>query len=502
MQVPSGGAAREALRVNGQFWTPDWVADAMVAYALRDGADTLFDPGVGAGSFLRAGRRLVGNKLRFRGQEIDEAALSAAVEAGMSADDLAGIELRDFALFPPHEKFNAIVANPPYVRHHRLNESTKLRLHAFARTFLGHSVDGRAGLHVFFFLRCLELLSPNGRLAFIVSADICEGVFARSMWAWIAERYCLDAVVTFDPEATPFPGVDTNAVLFLIRRSKPASIFKWVRVTNQGQSALASWVEGGLTTKPSDRLMITSRPIKEGLSTGFSRAPIQNNDSRYCLGDFARVMRGVASGHNDFFFMTRKRARELDLPLRHFVPALGRMRDVRSDTFTLQDLDNLEASGRPTLLLALGDEPLDKLPAAVQRYIESGEKSGINQRTLIATRNPWYRMEKRNPPPFFFAYLGRRAIRFIRNKTSAVPLTCLLCVYPHDPSATYTELLHKVLTDPRTLANLRLVGKSYGDGALKVEPRALQRLPIPDDVLKEVGLIPRQHHQQAELALL
>lgn len=34
MSVPCAGAKREALRVNGQFWTPDWVADAMVAYAL------------------------------------------------------------------------------------------------------------------------------------------------------------------------------------------------------------------------------------------------------------------------------------------------------------------------------------------------------------------------------------------------------------------------------------------------------------------------------------
>ena len=36
---------------------------------------------------------------------------------------------------------------------------------------------------------------------------------------------------------------------------------------------------------------------------------------------------------------------------------------------------------------------------------------------------------------------------------------------------------------------LRLVGKSYGGGAIKVEPRALERLPLPPDVVAEVGLV-------------
>jgi hypothetical protein len=32
--LPSAGQAREALRQKGQFWTPRWVAEAMVGYLL------------------------------------------------------------------------------------------------------------------------------------------------------------------------------------------------------------------------------------------------------------------------------------------------------------------------------------------------------------------------------------------------------------------------------------------------------------------------------------
>lgn len=36
-RLPASGPAREALRQKGQFWTPDWVANAMVSYALNGG---------------------------------------------------------------------------------------------------------------------------------------------------------------------------------------------------------------------------------------------------------------------------------------------------------------------------------------------------------------------------------------------------------------------------------------------------------------------------------
>ena len=58
--IPRSGPHREALRVKGQFWTPDWVAEAMVAYVVGGDCDTIFDPAVGAGAFFRAAKTLSG----------------------------------------------------------------------------------------------------------------------------------------------------------------------------------------------------------------------------------------------------------------------------------------------------------------------------------------------------------------------------------------------------------------------------------------------------------
>lgn len=42
---------REKLRDKGQFWTPGWVAEAMVSYAAKE-TDLIFDPAAGRGAFL------------------------------------------------------------------------------------------------------------------------------------------------------------------------------------------------------------------------------------------------------------------------------------------------------------------------------------------------------------------------------------------------------------------------------------------------------------------
>ena len=94
--------------------------------------------------------------------------------------------------------------------------------------------------------------------------------------------------------------------------------------------------------------------------------------------------------------------------------------------------------------------------------------------------------KKRDVPDFLFAYLGRRNMRFIENQASVLPLSSFLCVYSKSKDKAYLDKLFYVLNHPSTIENLRLVGKSYGGGSLKVEPRSLQRLPIPDHLAEEL----------------
>ena len=52
----------------------------------------------------------------------------------------------------------------------------------------------------------------------------------------------------------------------------------------------------------------------------------------------------------------------------------------------------------------------------------------------------------------------------------------------------FIEKLWKALNHPDTLENLKLVGKSYGSGAIKVEPGNLNKLPISEHIIKQFEL--------------
>jgi len=484
-RLPSEWAKREKLREKGQFWTPDWVAKAMVNYVVGH-SSLVFDPALGIGAFytaLKAINQSRGTNVKFYGTDIDYQ-LVEQVNKECSNSELCRAELRDFIKEPPKGPFKAIVANPPYIRHHRLPEQIKQLTKQISLETLGKTLDGRAGIHVYFLIQALRLLEHNGKLAFIMPSDTCEGVFASRLWHWITNNYCLECVVTFTSEATPFPNVDINPIIFLIKKTHPKSNTIWVKVTHQETEDLSNFVSSNFRLRDFPSLKIVERCLDEALNTGLSREPQEDVASRYTLSLFATVMRGIATGANDFFMLTKDEARKREIPPEFLTYAIGRTRDVDGSCITNELLKKLEEKGRPTLLFIPDGRRLEDFPFTVQEYLKEGEERGLPAKPLISSRKPWYKMEHRTVPPFLFAYLGRRNARFIRNIANIVPLTSFLCVYPHYNNPEYIESLWNILQHPNILKNLPLVGKSYGSGAIKIEPRALERLPIPETLVQ------------------
>jgi len=492
-KLPKNWHEREKLRDKGQFWTPDWVAQAMVSYIAKE-TDLIFDPAAGRGAFFYALLN-INPSVTYFGTDNDESVLQDEIYK----NKFCIVELRDFIRNPPNQKFKAIVANPPYIRHHRIDEKMKQFLKKLFINITGFTIDGRAGYHIYFFIQALNLLDNNGRLAFIMPADTCEGIFAKKLWTWITENYCLECVVMFDEKATPFPNVDTNAVIFFIRKAEPVKTIKWVTANEADSNDLFNFVQSDFKTTDYSTLEITDRNLKEALETGLSRPEQNHCDFKYRLKDFAKVMRGIATGANDFFFLTKQQAEELKIPNEFLKPAIGRTKDVTGDRLTADDISKLEEKSRPTLLLSINGN--SNISESVADYIREGEKSGLPDRPLIKQRKYWYKMEQREVPPILFAYLGRRNSRFVKNEAGVVPLTCFLCVYPIYSDEVFIANLWQALNHPDTIKNLRLVGKSYGYGAIKVEPRNLDRVPIPEHIVEKYNLNKSYKNKNKQLEL-
>jgi len=352
--LPNKWSEREKLREKGQFWTPDWVAEAMVFYVIED-SNLVFDPAVGRGAFYSALRRINQQnqtRVKFYGTDIDAQIVQQAIDEGLFEPGTFEIEREDFILNPPKRRFKSIIANPPYIRHHRLSNKMKEVLKRICLKGLGETIDARAGLHVYFLIQALLLLKRNGRLAFIMPADTCEGVFADKLWRWVTTNYCLECVITFAPEATPFPNVDTNAIVFLIKNAEPKERIIWVKVYEPRNRELSLFVQSKFRLRWLGSLRILERGLNEALRTGLSREPNDTTVSEYTLLDFATVMRGIATGANDFFFLTREEARKRGIPQEFLRLAIGRTRDVEGAYIDSKTINRLDSRGRPTLLFA------------------------------------------------------------------------------------------------------------------------------------------------------
>jgi hypothetical protein len=98
-----------------------------------------------------------------------------------------------------------------------------------------------------------------------------------------------------------------------------------------------------------------------------------------------------------------------------------------------------------------------------EAYINNNHLVELNVKKLSSLA------DKKHQRHLLFAYLDYRNSRFIRNTARIIPLTGFLCVYPRS-----------------NIANLSRMGKSYGDGTIKVEPHSLEKLSIPDHVIKQL----------------
>lgn len=479
----------EAVRNLGQVWTPTWVADGMAVLLKSKLESEILDPAIGPGALIAACKRISRGALKVTAYEVDETVLgNFHSEKEFARLDIQTLFLKSFLEDSERSTFSGIIANPPYLRHHKIPSDLKALCRKITNEILGIDIDARAGLHVYFLIKALSRLASNGTLVFLVPADTFEGVFAEKLWTAIAKQFQINGVITMASEVSAFPGVDTNAVIVAISKSNPVENMVWARwagaLSDNFPKAVEQAFNQNLNTAKSLGLNAEIVQISEAISRGFTRSQSDEKVQGVPFTSIARVVRGIATGDNDFFVFTKERMIEMGLREENFVRTIMRVRDLPPSGLTADNLEELDRIGRPTYLLSI-DTSTSFYPK-LQEYIQLGETMGLHKKALVSARRLWYYMEKRDPVPILFAYLGRRNIRFTRVNVPIQPLTGFLCVYPlaHvNPDCLVTALNH-----PSTINELSKVGKSYGDGALKVEPGGLRKLTIPWDAVKAANI--------------
>lgn len=120
-----------------------------------------------------------------------------------------------------HGGFDAVIGNPPYVRHELIKPIKPGLKRAYPETF-----DGSADLYVYFYDQGLKLLKPGGRLSYVVTNKWMRAGYAEGLRDVFATKSWIEFVADFGHAKKFFPDADVFPSVIVVRKpdggTKPA----------------------------------------------------------------------------------------------------------------------------------------------------------------------------------------------------------------------------------------------------------------------------------------
>ena len=308
----------------GQFATPPELALSIARYArsLLDGESVRFlDPAIGTGSFYSALlQAFPPEKIKgATGVELDPIFSRAAAELWGTAG--LRIVSGDFTEQPPpSRRFNLVLTNPPYVRHHHLNALQKYRLRQQLAQSLHLELSGLAGLYCYFLLLCHDWMEDGGLAVWLIPSEFMDVNYGSTLRRYLAERVTLLHIHRFCPTDVQFTDALVSSAVVVFRKLPPPP----------GHAARFSF--GGPIEHPQKEAMVPVEKLRWSHKwTQFPGGAAPSADGELTLGDLFSIKRGLATGANSFFVLAEERVRELELPQQFLKPILPSPRQLTGD---------------------------------------------------------------------------------------------------------------------------------------------------------------------------
>ncbi len=473
----------------GQFFTEPRVADFMTRYVLSDSPSTLFDPAFGLGAFYQAAQRH-GFGGRFGGCEIDGHILAHFCRT----EPLQGerIDPADYLLqWGQHHA--AIVCNPPYQRFQKFGTREQV-LQQFVSQ-LGLRLTGHTNIASAFLAKSICELEPGGKLAYLMPLEFVNAGYGSPIKRLLLEQGRLHAMIALDCEKEAFPEVTTSLGIILFQKhgvgqpngSVANAVGARAAVAPSAVASDTDWVDfytlnqigqlANLADIPPCQRVPQHTIIAEQKWLAYFRSDpvILPSSGLLPLSHYGGFSRGIATGANHFFTLKPSQVAKLGLSPDELLPCISKSAQVQEAVFEASGLAQLLAQDAQVWLLNPAKEP----SVAAQAYLASGQAEALHLRYLTRTREPWYKLEKRQPCPIWFGVFSRAGYKVIRNHSHALHLTCYHGFTPNSVGQIWLDHLFLFLHSRAGRVLLAQQSRQYGAALNKFEPSDLNRTLCP-----------------------
>ncbi|MCE6952402.1 N-6 DNA methylase [Cereibacter sphaeroides] len=462
-----------ARKARGAFFTPDRIAGFLTRWAVRSAEDTVLEPSCGEAAFLlAAGRRLrelgADEGCRLFGAELHEPSAEAARALLRDEGFAARIETGDFFTFDPSRRFAAILGNPPYIRYQDFTGEARMRS-AEAALAQGVRLSGLASSWAAFVVHSALHLEPQGRMALVLPAELLSVKYAAEVRSFLLRRFASLRLVLFEERV--FPGVLEDVVLLLAEGSGGAACFEVFQTRNAeslGTVEAASWIRH----RPQESAKWTPALVAD---TAFGAYEDLAAEACEPLASWGSTFLGAVTGNNRFFCLTAAEVARHGLQREDLVRiSPPGSRHLRGVGFSERAWLSETREGARTWLFCPPGEP----SAAGWRYIASGDEVATGYK--CRNRSPWWRVPLVRRPDLFLTYMDHERPRLVENAAGVQILNSVYGVcLTEERRQIGRELLPLAAINSVTLLGAEVVGRAYGGGLLKLEPREADRLPVP-----------------------
>jgi type I restriction-modification system DNA methylase subunit len=539
----------------GQFYTPPAIVDLITRLTITDKNAKILDPACGSGSFLvKAYHRLrelngipkdISGPLgeTFHKRLLDQAygidinqfpahlsVINLAIQNPRAKVDRINVVVKDFFVLKPRQEtltgfdsmtvegdkvlvkipysFDAVVANPPYIRQELLGEREKRKIFELIERefkdelFVGQSrakkkravvLDRMSDIYVYFYIHSIKFLKNGGMLGYISSNKWLEVGYGEPFQEFLLRNAKILYVIEFDRAVFPDAEVNT-AVTVLQKENDPDkrknNTVKFVRVKKPIEQAELMRLLEVEEDIDDDRIRVTAiqqKKLKPGKWNIYLRAPpvfkkIIDHPKMKPLSEIAEVMRGPTTGCNDFFILSKEKAKEWGIEPQFLVLCVSSPKKIRGLVIRSEDVDEY---------FFMCNRPKEELKGTnALKYIEYGEKMEVEvtrgskreRRRLpeletVKGRGLWYALPRLDVAPILFQYMSdQKAHAFLNAAMAHAPNIIHYVVCDEEKASLLTAALNSSLG----AILVELYGRSYGGGVLKIEVYELKALPVLD----------------------
>lgn len=441
------------VRRNGVYYTPSLLARTLVEPLITNLDLTVFDPAYGDGALILAAEQVLTD--RYQSKETsnlygcDLSPISDRIQH-LPASNFAK---SDFLDYDADRKYDIVLMNPPYVRHHYLDSNKLKHYQDVIRNVF--PLKRTSDLWAYFVVKATTHLRENGSIGAILPWSFLHADYSVDLRKWLTDLFRDIRILVLGSD--------------LFNESKERVVLVWLKGYGESNKNLSIGIAKNITDHVKYHVISPGYFIRNHVNVAFSNdilAIIEKYKSRYGfsdLGNYGIVSIGVVTGADSFFIKELDELRSIGIGVNDMVPILT----------SSYELSGFSVNGNvPSKRLIL----MNKDNAAnFKAYIKSGEYERYHLRSHSLQRDPWYEVKVGSIPDAFFPYRVSLIPYLVLNSGNIQCTNSIHRIYFKDISNLEKKWIQISLLSIPGQLSIEANSRVYGSGVLKIEPSSLKR---------------------------